>query len=167
LLLESALGRGTTFRVFLPVSAQEAESPREVARFTGRGGGTVLVVDDEELVRRTAELVLSSAGYEVVTATDGSGALMTYEAMPGRIDAVLLDMTMPVMSGEETLTRLLDRWPHAAVIVTSGYDEQEAQRRLGNRAIGFLKKPFTAEQLARKIADVLRPSRASGASNVN
>ena len=164
LLLESQPGRGTTFRVFFPVSGQTAEMPAPQQQFTTRGRGTVLVVDDEDLVRRTAQLVLTSAGYEVITATDGSGALGEYEAMPGRIDAVLLDMTMPVMSGEETLTHLLDRWPQAAVIVTSGYDEQEAQRRLGNRAIGFLKKPFTAPELARKIAEVLRPSQATGAS---
>jgi len=164
LLLESHPGRGTTFRVFFPVSEQPAEAAPAPAQFTTRGRGTVLVVDDEDVVRRTAQLVLTGAGYEVVTATDGTGALTAYEAMPGRIDAVLLDMTMPVMSGEETLTHLLARWPQAAVIVTSGYDEQEAQRRLGNRAIGFLQKPFTAAQLARKISEVLRPSRASGAS---
>jgi len=72
-------------------------------------------------------------------------------------------MTMPLMSGEETLSRLLARWPQAAVIVTSGYGAEEAQRRLGNRAIGFLQKPFTAAELARKISDVLRPSRTAGA----
>ena len=162
LLLESNPGKGTTFRVFLPVSEKEAETAPAPAQFTTHGRGTVLVVDDEDVVRRTAQLVLTSAGYEVVTATDGTGALTAYEAMPGQIDAVLLDMTMPVMSGEETLTRLLGQWPQAAVIVTSGYDEQEAQRRLGNRAIGFLQKPFTAAQLARKISEVVRPSRASG-----
>jgi len=163
LLLESHPGKGTTFRVFFPVSGQEAEALPAPAQFNTHGRGTVLVVDDEDVVRRTAHLVLTSAGYEVVTATDGTGALTAYEAMPGQIDAVLLDMTMPVMSGEETLTRLLARWPQAAVIVTSGYDEQEAQRRLGNRAIGFLQKPFTAAQLSRKISEILRPSRASGA----
>jgi signal transduction histidine kinase/ActR/RegA family two-component response regulator len=164
LLLESHPGKGTTFRVFFPVSAQEAETASAPSQVSARGRGTVLVVDDEDVVRRTAQLVLTSAGFDVVTATDGSGALTAYEEMPGQIDAVLLDMTMPVMSGEETLTRLLARWPHAAVIVTSGFGEQEAQRRLGNRAIGFLQKPFTAAQLARMISDVLRPSQATGAS---
>jgi signal transduction histidine kinase/ActR/RegA family two-component response regulator len=163
LMLESHPGKGTTFRVYFPVSGQETDVAAVPAQLTTRGRGTVLVVDDEDLVRRTARLVLTSAGYEVVTATDGAGALTAYEAMPGQIDAVLLDMTMPVMSGEETLTRLLARWPQAAVIVTSGYGEQEAQRRLGNRAIGFLQKPFTAAQLARKISEVLKPSRAAGA----
>ncbi len=164
LLLDSQPGRGTTFRVFFPVSGQVAEVVPALPQFSTRGRGTVLVVDDEDLVLRTAQLVLTSAGYDVVTATDGTGALTAYEAMPGQIDAVLLDMTMPVMSGEETLSRLLDRWPDAAVIVTSGYGEEEAQRRLGNRAVGFLQKPFTAVQLASMIADVLRPSKASGAS---
>ncbi|HEV3333055.1 MAG TPA: response regulator [Bryobacteraceae bacterium] len=164
LLLDSQPGKGTTFRVFFPVSGQPAEVAPPAAQVTARGRGTILVVDDEDVIRRTAQLVLTSAGYEVVTATDGTGALTAYEAMPGQIDAVLLDMTMPVMSGEETLARLLDRWPNAAVIVTSGYGEEEAQRRLGNRTTGFLQKPFTAAQLARKISDVLRPSRASGAS---
>jgi signal transduction histidine kinase/CheY-like chemotaxis protein len=166
LMLESQQEKGTTFRVFFPVSGQAAETTPVRAQFTTHGRGTVLVVDDEEVVRHTAQLVLTSAGYQVVTATDGTGALIEYEATPGRIDAVLLDMTMPVMSGEETLNRLLSRWPEAAVIVTSGYGEEEAQRRLGNRAIGFLQKPFTAAELARKISDVLRPSQARGASSI-
>ncbi|HUI79866.1 MAG TPA: response regulator [Bryobacteraceae bacterium] len=163
LMLESQPGKGTTFRVFFPVAGQPAEAAPATVSFTTWGRGTVLVVDDEEVVRRTAQLVLTSAGYQVVTATDGNGALSAYEATPGQIDAVLLDMTMPLMSGEETLSRLLARWPQAAVIVTSGYGAEEAQRRLGNRAIGFLQKPFTAAELARKISDVLRPSRTAGA----
>ena len=109
---------------------------------------------------RMAESVLNDAGYDVLSACNGSEALDLYAAQSGRIDAVLLDMTMPVMGGEETMVHLAARWPDATVIATSGYDLQEAERHFGVRPAGFLQKPYTAAQLTAKIAEVVR-SRAS------
>jgi CheY-like chemotaxis protein len=80
-----------------------------------------------------------------------------YTSRSGRIDAVLLDMTMPVMNGEETMEHLAMRWPDATVIATSGYDLQEAERRFGTRTAAFLQKPYTASQLKAKVSEVVRP----------
>jgi CheY-like chemotaxis protein len=121
----------------------------------------VLIVDDEELVRATASAVLEKAGYEVLLAEDGEQALAVLELRRGRIDLVLLDMTMPVLSGEETLDRLLARWPRAGILATSGYDEQESRRRLGRRVAGFIHKPYNAAQLTTQVAEAMQRSRAA------
>jgi CheY-like chemotaxis protein len=108
-----------------------------------------------------AQSVLDQAGYDVLSASNGSEALDIYAAQSHRIDAVVLDMTMPVMSGEETMEHLAARWPDATVIATSGYDLlQDAERRFAVRPAGFLQKPYTAAQLTSKVAEVVR-SRAS------
>ncbi|MEO8367956.1 MAG: ATP-binding protein [Candidatus Solibacter sp.] len=156
LTVESGTGLGTTFRVFFPCSAK-SPAARE-ACYSHRGSGVVLVVDDEELVLRMAQSVLDAAGYEVLTATNGIEAVDVYAARSGRVDAVLLDMTMPVMGGEETMAQLVSRWPDAVVIATSGYDCEEAEDRFALRPAGFLQKPYTAAQLSSKIAEVLLSS---------
>ncbi len=160
LIVESRPGSGTTFRVFFPCSGACNQTAAPEWAASRRGSGTVLIVDDEEIVLRVAQAMLGDAGYDVLSATNGSEALDVYAAQSGRIDAVLLDMTMPIMGGEETMKRLAARWPGATVIATSGYDLEEAERRFGGRPAGYLQKPFTAAQLTAKIAEVVR-SRAS------
>ena len=118
----------------------------------------MLVVDDEDFVLRMAQSALDAAGYEVLTAANGREALDVYAARSGRIDAVLLDMTMPVMGGEDAMAQLVSRWPDVTVIATSGYDRQEVERRFAPRLAGFLQKPYTSTQLSSKIAEVLRSS---------
>ena len=158
ILVESQPGAGSTFRVLFPKAESKAVTTTAAPVEMRRGQGLVLVVDDEAAVRRAAEAMLRTAGYEIVVATNGQEALTVYAAMPDRIDTVLLDMTMPVMSGVETLTRLLARWPKAVVIATSGYDETEAQETLGHRASDFIHKPYTAAELTTKIAEAIRRS---------
>jgi len=153
LIVESSKGLGTTFRVFFPCSVKPP-GPRETV-VKRRGSGVVLVVDDEDLVLRMAQSVLSDAGYEVLTATNGMEALEIYAERSGRIDAVLLDMTMPVMGGEDAMAQLVSRWPGAVVIASSGYDREEAEHRFAPRPAGFLQKPYTSSQLSSKIAEVL------------
>ncbi len=156
LIVQSSPGSGTTFRIFFPCSAAHRSSaPPEWAEIH-RGSGTILVVDDEEVILGMAQSVLDQAGYDVLSACNGHEALEIYAAQSGRIDAVVLDMTMPVMDGEETMQRLADRWPGAAIIATSGYDLQEAERRFAMRPAGFLQKPYTAAQLTSKVAEVVR-----------
>jgi CheY-like chemotaxis protein len=100
-------------------------------------------------------------GYRIVTANNGEEALRIYSSAPGAIDAVLLDMTMPVMGGEETLRRLLEIDPDVVVVAMSGYDEREAKTRFGGGIAVFVKKPFTAGQLGATIRAVraTRPAR--------
>jgi CheY-like chemotaxis protein len=165
LTVQSEPGKGTTFKIFLPAATVErpaAASPvPEAAEL--HGAGTILVVDDEELVQRTLKIALERYGYTVITAIGGEAALRIVEAGDA-ISLVLLDMTMPGMSGEETLQHLRVTHPKLPVIATSGYNEIEALRRFGAGLSGFIQKPYTPRKLAQKIRDVLQTSasRASG-----
>jgi CheY-like chemotaxis protein len=146
-------GKGSTFKVLLPASGGrvEASSEREVLREL-RGSGTILVIDDEEVVRSTAKITLENYGYAVVAAGDGSEGVEVYQQRGGEIALVLLDMTMPVMGGEETFRRLRAINPQARVVVSSGYNEVEAIRRFTSKGIAaFIQKPYTASKLARVI----------------
>jgi signal transduction histidine kinase/ActR/RegA family two-component response regulator len=157
LTVESRPAYGTRFRVFFPCSAAHKEAASQALAESERASGTILVVDDEDFVVRMAQSVLEEAGYDVLCASNGSEALDVYTAKSGRIDAVLLDMTMPVMGGEETMQHLSRRWPNATVIATSGYNLQEAECRFGAGTAAFLQKPYTAAQLRSKIAEAVRP----------
>jgi two-component system cell cycle sensor histidine kinase/response regulator CckA len=155
--LDSRPGAGTKFRVFFPISAVRhaaRSSPVQVVR----GSGAVLVVDDEDVIRKIAKTALQRLGYVVLTAANGEFAVELYSRNSEQIDVVLLDMVMPVMSGEETLKRLLEIRPDATVVAMSGFDEREAKRCFGNGIAEFLQKPFTASQLAAKIAAARRAS---------
>jgi CheY-like chemotaxis protein len=121
------------------------------------GSGTILVVDDEETVRKTAHHTLERYGYEVVTANDGAEALELFRPRPKEFALVLLDLTMPVMSGEETLRQLRLADSSVRVLLTSGYNEVEAVGRFsGTGLAGFIQKPYTAAALAEKVQQVLR-----------
>jgi CheY-like chemotaxis protein len=130
------------------------DSPESRAAFE-QGTGTVLIVDDEELVRTTARVALKRAGYRVFSARNGEEAVRMFASQPGEIDLVILDMTMPVMGGEEAMRRMAELRPDVLVLASSGYDESEAQQRFGSRIAGFLQKPYTAAQLAGTVARVL------------
>ena len=150
----SAPGQGSTFRVSFP-AAQPV--PQAAATKAGPAAGqiTVLVVDDEEVVRRTAEATLQIRGYRVLVACDGQEAIDKVGQHP-EIAVVLLDFTMPVMSGEEAIDGILQTRPGLRVIVSTGYDHREAEARFSEKAVaGYLQKPYTSRQLAEKIASVL------------
>ena len=112
-------------------------------------------MDDEALVRTTAKVALSRAGYSVVTANDGQQAVDTFGAQRDAIDLVLLDMTMPVMGGEEAMKHLIELRPDVKILASSGYDEREAQERFGARIAGFLQKPYTSSQLLGKVGQLV------------
>jgi PAS domain S-box-containing protein len=156
--VESQPGAGSNFRVFLPISgaAMAAEAPEAKE---ARGSGTVLVVDDEDVVRSMARASLQRLGYRVVTANNGQEAAELFAKNPAGIDLVLLDMTMPVLAGEETLKRLLEIRRDARVLAMSGLDEREAKQRFGDCIAGFIQKPFTAGQLGTKVAAVRQAKR--------
>lgn len=151
--VESAPGRGSTFRVLLPAAAAEEAAVRPSVH--APASRTVLVVDDEEMVRRIAKTTLEIRGYPVLLAANGEQAVEIVRDKGGEIAAVLLDLTMPVMPGEEALQHILALYPGMRVIATSGYDQREAARRFGNRIAGFLQKPYTSRQLAEKIRSML------------
>jgi PAS domain S-box-containing protein len=152
----SVAGRGSCFTVVLP-AAGVARSDSPAAPVSAlRGTGRVLVVDDEEMLRNMARLALERSGYTVETAEDGESAVDRFAASPNRFDAVLMDLTMPVMSGHEALERILSIRADVPVILSSGFSEDEALHGFsGCGPADFLQKPYTPAMLTRKIGQVL------------
>jgi PAS domain S-box-containing protein len=156
----SAPGMGTTFLVLLPLAAcaedARAAEPRKDSE-EPKGTGTVLVVDDEDLVRRTARAALERRGYEVLPADSGAAAIETLRRDGDRIGAVLLDVNMPGMNGRETLAQLRLIRPDVRVLISSGYSEDETRRIFGSDVFtGFIQKPYTVNGLAEAIKRVLK-----------
>jgi PAS domain S-box-containing protein len=149
-------GQGTTFKVLFPASAHEIVRQSRAPKRELSGSGTVLVVDDEEIVRVTAKHTLERYGYRTMLAGDGAGALEAYRSQPADISLVLLDLTMPVMNGEETLRHLQALNPGVKVLLSSGFNEVEAVQRFAGKGLaGFIQKPYTAAGLAEKVKEVL------------
>ncbi|MBI3789520.1 MAG: response regulator [Gemmatimonadetes bacterium] len=148
---------GATFTVYFPALAEQAPvaAPPLVMRKTPPGT-VVLVVDDEPLVRRAARTMLERQGVEVLEAADGEQALAVYQQNRDRVRAVLLDLAMPRMDGQETLKRLRASPSSVPVLLMSGYDEDNVTGgELGRGAAGFLQKPFRAADLAKGLERVL------------
>ncbi len=154
---ESTPGRGTTFRIFFPAASENA---REVSAEPDGdpeppgGTGTVLVVDDEDMVREVCAEILDTAGYRVLTADSGERALEIYEAETA--DLVLLDLSMPGMGGRRCLKELLARHPDARVVVATGYlGENHTADLLDEGALRVIHKPYRAAELLRLVGEVL------------
>ncbi len=154
----STPGQGTTFKLLFPASGKEEQRRFDsVSKQAGlQGTGTVLVIDDEEIVRRTAQTTLERFGYDVVLAGNGRQGLDAFRRLADRVAVVLLDMTMPVMSGEETFRELRTIQPDIKVILSSGYNEVEAIRHFTGKGLaGFIQKPYSAVRLAEAVKSVL------------
>jgi two-component system cell cycle sensor histidine kinase/response regulator CckA len=151
----SVPGRGTTFRVLFPARGDRpVSSPRPpVVPASRERGGTILVVDDQANLRATLRALLTDLGYDVLLAPEGGEALRVLEANRGAVVAVLLDLTMPGMSGPETLDALRLRAPGLPVILTSGFSAKESAA--ARNADAFLQKPFGEEELSRALARAL------------
>jgi PAS domain S-box-containing protein len=157
LKVTSAPAQGTGFEVLFPVCAKVLAQAQPRARAAlVQGRGTILVVDDEEIVRNFLRQALTRAGYEVLLADNGIEALGVFSRNASRISLVLLDLMMPMMSGEETLQHLLAMKPGVLVIVSSGQSEEECMRRMREpQAAGFIQKPYNFTSLAAKVQEVL------------
>ncbi len=156
--VETAPGRGSRFIILLAAGRGTAPTAGTVQPQDYRGSGVVLVIDDESVVRQMARLALERFGYRVMVAADGRAGLDRLRETP-EISLVLLDLTMPVMSGEQALREIKQLRPELPVVLSSGYTEAEALRRFeGMGLAGFLQKPYTAERLAEKIKFAARAS---------
>jgi PAS domain S-box-containing protein len=151
--VQSEPGQGSTFRLYIPAAEEPvATSP---ASLPAAGGDTVLVVDDEEMVRRIAQTALSLHGYRVILANNGLEAIRQARSHP-EIGLVLLDLTMPVMGGEEAISAIRQTLPGAKVIVSTGYDHREAANRFREAQVaGYLQKPYTSRQLLNKVSSII------------
>ncbi|MGE0494707.1 MAG: ATP-binding protein [Vulcanimicrobiota bacterium] len=158
-LVESSPGRGTTFQVVLPASAQ-APQPATTLQDQSQEAGSrlVLVVDDEAPIRRICRRLLQKSGHQVLEASDGVEALQRLAEEPA-IELVVLDLTMPRKDGVQTLLELRQSWPHLPVILASGYSEQSLETDVSRLAQGFLKKPFSLDDLLFQLEKALEASR--------
>jgi two-component system cell cycle sensor histidine kinase/response regulator CckA len=156
---ETAPGQGTTFRVYLPVASSPAERP---ARTTGPvvmpgHGETVLVAEDEPMVRSHVVRMLDRMGYTTVEAADGREALELLSARAAPVDLVLTDIVMPRLNGRDLATEISARWPDLPVLFMSGYADDEMSRRdLLTPEAPFIQKPFDSRGLAAKLGAMLR-----------
>lgn len=156
--LESAPGRGTTIQVLFPpsVNAPHTFTKEAPALDSWHGAGTVLVVDDEEMVRQVAKAILESVGFQVKTAENGEEAIDVFRQSTGEIDLVLMDMTMPHMNGEEAFARLREIDPGVRVVMASGYSAHDATTHITSKNLaGFIQKPYRAAELVAKLRGLL------------
>ncbi len=156
--VESEEGQGSTFRVFFPISAEGIAPQTHTAASPAatETGGTVLLIDDEEMMRTVAETMLKCLGFKVFSAKDGVEALEVYQNHSDEIDVVLSDLTMPRMNGWETMAALRQIQPALPVILSSGHDESkviDAERSELPQA--FLHKPYRLEDMRDTLAKVL------------
>jgi signal transduction histidine kinase len=156
--VQSAPGAGATFRVYFPRVTLETEEPalEPAAPATLTGNETVLVVEDEELVRKLVSEVLRRAGYQVLEAQDGAEALEVHEKYAGTVQLLLTDVIMPRMNGRELAESLKRTRPSMRVLYVSGYTEDAMiQKGISDGSLAFLPKPFTPHALLSKVRDVL------------
>ena len=151
-------GSGSCFTIYFPVAEESPQPPvAPPAASSEQVCATVLVVDDEETVREIARKALERRGYRVLSAASGLEAVDVYRRHRGDLAMVLLDLSMPGMSGQETLPELHKIRADVPIVVSSGYSEEEAMRLFhGQRVSGFLQKPYTATRLAELVAGTLK-----------
>ncbi|MCP4643779.1 MAG: PAS domain S-box protein [bacterium] len=165
--LRSEPGKGTTFRVLFPASGiDSAPAPEEAnsGNVGWQGSGTVLVVDDEDVIRSFATDVLEMHGFDVATACDGYEGVQRFREHDGEFACVLLDLTMPRMGGEEAFVELRKIRDDIPIVLSSGYNEEEGAKQLVDLPpAAFIRKPYTVQQLTDTMRDILEgPSRANG-----
>ena len=150
-------GKGSSFKVLFPCSKHTPISlkPHHEPKPHWHGHGCVLVVDDEDTIREVASSMLKDIGLKSLTAADGVEGIEIFQQHHQDISVVLLDMTMPRMGGEDTFTELCRIDPNVKVILSSGYNEQDATNRFAGKGLaGFLQKPYTPQQLSEKLANI-------------
>jgi two-component system cell cycle sensor histidine kinase/response regulator CckA len=152
LFVDSEVGRGTTFRIFLPryapeekETSQKSDTPKAASDYTGQG--VVLLVEDEDAVRSIGSRALTSRGFTVLEATTGMEALEVVDRVDGKIDLIVSDVVMPEMDGPAMFAELRKRGVAAKVIFVSGYAEEAFAKNLPEGDFGFLAKPFSIKQL--------------------
>lgn len=152
----SKVGLGTTFIIYLPTVDRPVETPVHEAPRTSGGPETILIVDDEDMIRSLVKDILASKGYNVLAAPDGGSAVALYREKWRSIDLVILDMIMPVMGGRETMEKLKEINSNVRAILSTGYSEDDRARDL--MALGvkvFLQKPYRTEELSTAVRKVL------------
>ncbi|MGE4411360.1 MAG: response regulator [Sphingomonadales bacterium] len=163
---ESVPGQGTSFVIYLPVHVAGAEEKQAAtirtppARRTSWGTGTILLVEDEDMVRAVAERALTRQGYKVLTASDGEQGLEALK-QAGKVDLLLSDVVMPNMDGPAMVREARAMHPDLPILFMSGYAEEQLRKSIDIDNVSFLPKPFSVAQLSEAVADAFTGSAAS------
>ena len=156
--VQSRMGKGSSFSMLLPASPWARPLNHRTPRFTGEVGGeeTILLVDDEEVIRDLGKEVLEDRGYRVLAAADGLQAVAVYKKRFEEIGLIILDVVMPGIGGKETFRRLKRINPRLKVLLSSGYSAGgEVKEIISQGACGFVQKPYREEELASKVREIL------------
>lgn len=154
--VSSQEGKGSTFLIYLPATEKKVMNEKELPMGILSGSGTVLIVDDEEMILEVGRGMLEKLGYKVLTAETGKQAVETYMKNPADIDLVVLDLVMPDMSGRETYDHLRKVNPGLRVLLSSGFSmDSVAKEMLDHGCGGFIQKPFLIQELSQELSKVL------------
>jgi PAS domain S-box-containing protein len=161
--VNSEPGEGTTFRLMFPVSERSLpQEPEKVQRTNGQlhDRSLVLVIDDEEPVRMAVNDILALEGIDVIVAANGAQAVTQLRAHAGEVDLIILDLSMPGLSGQETLAQLRAIDPEVPVLLSSGYDKRDVRHRFNTDEVsGFLQKPYDGRTLVDTVLRYLERDR--------
>lgn len=154
--LKTELGKGTTFYVYLPRGEKKYVQEKVAMQQVVQGGGTILVVDDEESIREMVNSTLSQLGYSVILAKDGEEGVAIYGERHSEIDAVVLDMRMPKMGGKEAFERMKLINPDIRAVLCTGFGQNEQSQEILDLGVkGLLTKPYRINDLSQVIAQIL------------
>lgn len=154
--LYSEKGKGSTFNIYLPASEKAQIEEKTVSDEIVKGAGTILLIDDQEIVLQVGKEMLEALGYKVLSAKSGKEAIEIYKKHQEEIALVILDMIMPVTGGGEIFKALKNINSHIKVILSSGYSlDGQAEKILARGCSGFIQKPFNIRELSKKIREVL------------
>ena len=155
--VQSEVGIGTSFFIYLPAAVDDAGSEVVTESFNlPKGAGTVLVIDDEDIIRHNVALILRECGYKVHQAENGEVGMAIYQSRKAEIDLILLDLVMPKLSGQEFYRRLRESSCATPILLTTGFMmDVRVQDMLKDNRVSFLQKPYSSSELARSVADVI------------
>jgi CheY-like chemotaxis protein len=154
--VESKKGHGSTFSIYLPASEKGVQKVVKTPVEIIKGTGTVLLVDDEQVILEVGQDLLEAIGYGVLIARDGKEAIEVYKENRDEIDIVVLDMVMPNMGGSEAYDRMKEINPNIKVLLSSGFSiDGKATEILERGCDGFIQKPFNMKELSTKTSEIL------------
>lgn len=153
----SEQGVGTAFHIYLPLSSETVHKKDEET--VTHGTGTILLIDDERIIRFTAKAILKELGYDVIMAKNGRAGVELFKKEKPRIDLVILDMIMPIMNGREAFMKMKEIDEHVKIILSSGFSKSEDLAELEKRGLsGFIRKPYRKSELSQIVAKVMERS---------